>query len=473
MLIRGAEIWRQGIADVRIDGTRIAAVGTLTPFAGEAVIDAYGGALLPGLHDHHIHLAALAAKDASIMCGPPEVTDEAGLAAALARPGGGWLRGIGYHESVAGMLDRAMLDRLAPHRPVRIQHQSGRMWFLNSIAMDALLRRASPPSGLDRATGQLFDEDKWLRATLGSAPPDFSAVSTRLSAMGVTGITDMSPANDPIMAAHFDGQQAAGRLSQRAVLAGSLALADGTFGTRLALGPAKLHLHEAAFPDLDDAIDFTRRAHKQGRALAVHCTTEAELVFALATLDASGTIAGDRIEHAGVAPDPLIAEMAQMGLQAVSQPHFIAERGDRYAVEVEPRDVPSLYRLRAFLDAGVPLAAGSDAPYGDADPWASMAAAVSRTTRGGLILGGDEALTPDVAVALWLADPIDLTRERKVKPGAPADLCLLDCSWAAARTRLSAADVRLTVIDGRIVHNRVDHAPVECGSCPDPSTRQY
>jgi predicted amidohydrolase YtcJ len=473
MLIRGAEVWRGGIADVQITGTRIAAVGALTPLPGEAVIDAGGGALLPGLHDHHIHLAALAAKDASVMCGPPEVTDDAGLAAALARPGVGWLRGIGYHESVAGMLDRAMLDRLVSDRPVRIQHRSGRMWFLNSMALDELLRRAPPPLGLDLTTGQLFDEDNWLRVTLGSAPPDFRAVSRQLSAMGVTGITDMSPANDRVMAAHFDAEQVAGRLSQQVVLAGSLALADGTFGTRLALGPAKLHLHEAAFPDLDEAIIFARRTHSQGRAFAVHCTTEAELVFALATLDASGTVPGDRIEHAGVAPDTLVSEMVRMGLQAVSQPHFIAERGDRYAVDVEPRDVPSLYRLRAFLDAGIALAAGSDAPYGDADPWASMAAAVSRRTYGGLTLGGHEALTPDEAVALWLSDPLDLTRERKIEPGAPADLCLLDFNWAAARTRLSAVDVRMTVIDGRIVHNRIDQAPVEGRSRPDPPSRQY
>lgn len=459
MLIRNAEVWRQGIADVRMADGRIVAVGSLQPIEGEQIIEANGGALLPGLHDHHIHLAALAAKAASVACGPPDVEGEAALAAALGRPGEGWLRGIGYHESVAGLLDAATLDRLAPHRPIRIQHRSGRMWFLNSRALDELLACAAPPPGLDRATGRLFDEDIWLRATLGSQPPELGETSAKLAAMGVTGLTDMTPANDPATVAYFSAEQAAGRLVQKAMLAGTLALADATFDARLALGSAKLHLHEAAFPDLDETIDFARIAHDQGRGVAVHCTTEAELVFALAVIDAAGPMRGDRIEHAGVAPDPLIAEMARLNLWTVSQPHFIAERGDRYARDVEPRDVPALYRLRAFIDAGVTLAAGSDAPFGGPDPWASMAAAVSRKTREGLVLGAEEALTPEEALTLFLADPLDLTRERQVEPGADADLCLLDRDWGAARTRLSAADVRLTIVDGNIVHNRVDQTP--------------
>lgn len=88
-----------------------------------------------------------------------------------------------------------------------------------------------------------------------------------------------------------------------------------------------------------------------------------------------------------------------------------------------------------------------------------MAAAVSRTTRNGLLLGEEEALTPDEAIGLYLADPHDLTSQRAIKPGGPADLCLLDCDWTAARTRLSADDVRMTMIGGRIVHNRVDQPP--------------
>ncbi|MBB5686737.1 amidohydrolase family protein [Sphingobium boeckii] len=464
MLIRNAEIWRQGIADIRIASGSIAEIGHLSPLDGEDVRDAHGGLLLPGLHDHHIHMAALAVAKASVPCGPPDVTDEAGLARALAQPGAAWLRGIGYHESVAGMPDVALLDRLAPHRPIRIQHRSGRMWFLNSLALDRLLESAAPPAGLEREggrwTGRLFDEDRWLREALGSSPPAFAAIGAELAAMGVTGITDMSPANDAIMAAHFAREQASGHLPQLTVLAGTLALADAGFSNTLRLGPAKLHLHENALPDFDETAGFLSAAHAQDRATAIHCTTETELVFALAALEAAGPRPGDRIEHAGVAPDTLVEEMARMAVQVVTQPHFIAERGDHYLRDVEPRDHALLYRLGALRRAGLTVAAGSDAPYGTHDPWAAMRAAITRRTGAGVVVGLDEALTPEAALALYLGDPLDLTVERRIAPGAPAHLCLLDRTWAAARTRLRAEDVRLTFIAGSIVHDRVDQSPI-------------
>lgn len=464
MLIRNAEIWQQGVGDVRIAEGCVAAIGTLAPLDRERIIDANGGALLPGLHDHHIHLAALAAKQASLSCGPPDVNDEAELAVALQCPGEGWLRGIGYHESVAGMLAAQILDQIVRHRPVRIQHRSGRMWFLNSLAMDELLSRSEPPPGLEevdgRYTGRMFDEDRWMREALRSVPPSFREVSAHLASMGVTGLTDMSPANDPLMAAHFHSEQVGGNLRQSCLIAGTLGLANADFDDRLWLGPAKLHLHESDLPDLEATIAFIGDAHLQGRTIAVHCTTEIELVYTLACFDAAGAMRGDRIEHAGVAPDHLIAEMKRLGLWAVSQPHFISERGDQYAQDVDARDLKSLYRLSAFRNAAIPLAAGSDAPFGSLDPWAAMAAAVSRTTRDGLVMGLEEALTPDEAVALFLADPIDLSRQRRIEMGGPADLCLLECPWNAARLRLSADDVCLTVGGGDIIYNRVDQAPV-------------
>ncbi|MBJ7445065.1 MAG: amidohydrolase family protein, partial [Sphingobium sp.] len=152
-----------------------------------------------------------------------------------------------------------------------------------------------------------------------------------------------------------------------------------------------------------------------------------------------------------------------------SQPHFIAERGDRYLADVDVRDRPFLYRLGAFMRAGVVLAGGSDAPFGSADPWAAMRAAVSRRTAAGVMVGVDEALTPEQARDLFLADPLDLSRVRRVEVGAAADLCLLDRGWDDARTRLDAGDVRQTIIDGSIVHDGVDQAPVERRRGVDPA----
>jgi predicted amidohydrolase YtcJ len=460
MLIRKAEVWGHGLADLRIEGGRIDAIGHLDTRPDETEIDAAGGALLPGLHDHHIHLAGLAVRAASVACGPPEVNDAEELAMRLQRPGDGWIRGIGYHESVMGLPDARALDRLVPDRPLRIQHRSGRLWLLNSLALSELLARADPPAGLDRGTGHLFDEDSWLQQALASQPPDFAAVSTELARFGVTGLTDMTPRNDPAIAAHFGRQIESGALVQHAVLAGDLSLADAPTGP-WTLGPAKLHLHEAALPAFDDAVAFTTAAYRQGRALAVHCVSEVELVFALAVLEEVGVWRGNRIEHASVASPGLIERIAALGLGICVQPHFVCERGDRYLADVEPRHHGDLYRLRSLAKSGIPLAGGSDAPFASADPWAAMAAAISRLTLHGRIIGATEGLTPEQAVALYLADPADLTRQRRVAPGEVADLCLLDRPWSDARESLSAALVRATVVSGQLVHHCVHQPPAQ------------
>ncbi|MFA7586031.1 MAG: amidohydrolase family protein [Novosphingobium sp.] len=459
VLIRHADIFGHGPGDVRIADGRIVTIGALNPLPGEPVVDAAGGALLPGLHDHHIHLAGLAVRAASIHCGPPDVTDPETLATRLSAPGSGWLRGIGYHESVMGLPDARALDALQADRPIRIQHRSGRMWLFNTAALDLLLARSSPPKGLEhdgtRYTGRLFDEDGWLQEALGSAPPDLAAVSSTLARHGVTGVTDMSPRNDAVIAAHVADQIASKALRQRCVLAGTQELGEAVcHGWQP--GPVKLHLHEAHLPDFSDACRTIAAAHASSRAVAIHCTTEVELVFALAALEDAGILPGDRIEHASIATTEQARQMACLGLSVCVQPHFVFERGDAYLRDVEPRHHPDLYPLARLRDAGLPLCGGSDAPFADADPWLAMRAAATRLTREGQRITPHEALSPEEALALYLADPEDITRQRRVEAGAPADLCLLHRPWSEARERLVSADVRAAFVSGCRIDDGID-----------------
>lgn len=472
MLIRNAEIRGFGPGSVRVELGRISQIGELVAHDDELTIDANGGALLPGLHDHHIHLSGLAVRSQSVMCGPPQVNSTDELKAQLQSGGQGWIRGIGFHESVTGGLPTAReLDQLQPERPLRMQHRSGRMWLLNSLAIAELLSRAAAPPGLERDgqtyTGRLFDEDAWLRAALGSSPPDYGAVSAELARFGVTGITDMSPGNGPQMAAHFAAQIAAGSLNQQVVLAGSLELAEANpDGWRM--GPAKLHLHEAALPAFDDAAAYIMAAHGQSRPVAIHCVSEVELVFALAALEEAGTEQGDRIEHASVASPELADRIAALGLAVCVQPHFVTERGDRYLQDVEPRHHGDLYRLQSLADRSIALSGGSDAPFGSANPWNAIKAATMRQTDQGQVIGPGEALSADDALALFLADPQELGRQRTIAPGTPADLCLLDVPWRVAQNDLDFRHVAATWRSGRLIHNGIDQAPGKRGSGRNP-----
>jgi predicted amidohydrolase YtcJ len=465
MLIRQAEINFGERVDLRIAQGRIVALAaSLSPQGGELVVEARGCALLPGLRDHHLHLASLAAARASLPCGPPQVHGAEQLAASLrAQAGGsGWLRGIGYHESVAGEIDRDWIDRHLPQRPVRIQHRGGRLWVLNSAALQALNLREGGDDPLQRLggrlTGRLYDNDRWLRQRLGAQRPDLAEVSRHLASRGVVGLTDTSPDNGPAEADWLLRAQQRGELLQDVLLMGDAGLdryAVDPAASGLRIGPRKFHLHEAHLPDYDVVCAALRSAHRAGRNAAFHCVTRAELVFSLGALREAGVQAGDRIEHASITPPELLEEILALGLTVVSQPGFIAERGDRYLEEVDRSDRPWLYRLRGFLDAGVPLAGSSDAPFGEAEPWRAMQAAVSRRTAGGRIIGPGEALSPEQALALFTA-PLHAPGQGgcRIERGAVADLCLLDRPWSVVRNSLAQVSPRLTLRAGVIIWDR-------------------
>ena len=461
MLIRRAEIGGLAPVDLRVAGGRVAEIGRALPRrTGEQVLDAEGGALLPGLHDHHIHLFALAAAEASVRCGPPQVRSIASLACALRGDRGqdGWIRGVGYHETVVGDLDREILDGLIPDRPVRVQHRSGAMWVMNSPAVDRLgLDRGVDQPGVERdaagrATGRLFHLDGWLRERLETrAPPSLGDVSRRLASFGVTGLTDATAENSSSELRAFVAAAERGELLQRLVVMGRQDLPSPTHG-RVERGGVKVRLDENDLPSFEELRRIIETARDGGRSVAVHCVTRSELVLAAAAFAATGCRPGDRIEHAAVAPPDAVELLAGLPLTVVTQPGFIRERGDAYLDRVEPRDRPWLYRSRGFLRASVPLGGSTDSPFGDPDPWTAMRAAVDRRTEAGATMGDDETLTPEQALALFTSPPERPgAAPRPIQVGAPADLCLLDRPWSAARSELSSGTVVATIRDGSLI----------------------
>jgi predicted amidohydrolase YtcJ len=442
LLIRNADLNGCRV-DLRIRHGVICAINpVLQLLPDEEMMDADGGAILPGLHDHHIHLNASAAMRESVRCGPPLIGTAVQLAAALnAVPGSGWIRGIGYHDSVAGEIDRDWLDRFGPERPIRIQHRSGRMWILNSRALVAL--------SLDfRHGGRLIDVDALLRSRLPDRAPDLMPIGVHLASLGVTGLTEVTPRNGP----EDYRRLAEAGLPQRLVVMGKADLADMAPCGQAQVGAVKLHYHDHDLPPLDTLVSEIGRAHGTGRAVASHCTTTVELMLTLAAIEEAGPMPGDRIEHASVVTPANAEWIARLGLTIVTQPHFLAERGAAYRVEVEPGDRPWLYRLAGLKRAGIGLAAGSDAPFGTLDPWAAMAAAVDRPEG----FGNYEALTPEEALALYTGTAIaPATQNRKVVEGSVADLCVLDRPWSAARCDLAAVRVRATLVGGAVAYSSV------------------
>lgn len=445
LLIRNAEVEGRRV-DVQIADGRIASVGArLAPRRGDEVVDARGGALLPGLHDHHLHLLALAAAADSVPCGPPHVRDASALARALAdaaaRESQGWLRGVGYHESVAGSLDRDALDRLIPHRPARIQHRSGALWIVNSEGARRLRLDDERSAGVERdergrPTGRLWRWDAELRRRIGGTMPSLAGTGRHLAAVGITGVTDATARLESGAITALRNAAVRGELPQRIVVLG----ADGT-NPPLHLGPWKIVLRDGSLPALDAVAAEIDRMHRAARPVAVHAVTREALLLALAAFDDAVSLEGDRIEHAAVAPEEALPRLARARLRVVTQPVFVADRGDEYAREFDAFDLRDLYRYRTLLAAGVRVAPSSDAPYGDPDPWRTIRAAAARTTGSGVVLGPAERVAPADVLAGYLSPADDPGGPpRRVRAGAPADLCLLH---VPLRDALAAPDAQL------------------------------
>ncbi|HEV7341709.1 MAG TPA: amidohydrolase family protein [Sphingopyxis sp.] len=439
LLIRNARDAEGARLEVGVSDGRIAAIGPDIQGSGPEY-DARGQIAGPGLHDHHLHLMATAVRMDSV-----DLTGIANADAAIARlradvrAPGSWVRAIGYDERIAGLPDRAMLDAWMPGHPLRIQDRTGAYWLLNSAGI-AKLGAPPYPDSVERdsdgqPSGRIWRGDAWLRERIGGAPPSLAALGAKFAAWGVTGVTDAGASNGPAEASLLTGA-----LPQRLVLMGREDLPAGDGYT---LGPVKLLLDENDLPLLDTLAERIKGARALNRNVAAHCVTLGELVFYLQALaDAGGSRPGDRIEHGGVIPESLIGDIAAARLTVVTQPNFIHDRGDRYLAQMDAQELADLYRLGSLLNGGVRVLGGSDAPYGDANPWIAIRAATDRRTREGHLIGADEAIDRRAALALYQPAPL--------AAASPADLILYE--WPEEARAL--ATVGLTLIGGDIVWQR-------------------
>ena len=170
----------------------------------------------------------------------------------------GWIRAVGYHDSVAGALDRHRLDELSPPVPVRVQHRSGALWTLNSAALAAHRRARSPRrpvlpggSGCPACAGPV-------------AAADSATGSPRF---GVTGVTEATPDYGRRDIETFTQARRSGELRQHLHC---MAVAGTRPTAEVSVGPAKIILDDTTL-DLDALRRWIADNHAAGQPVAVHC----------------------------------------------------------------------------------------------------------------------------------------------------------------------------------------------------------
>jgi predicted amidohydrolase YtcJ len=450
-----------------VRGGRVIAVGAardVRALAGPRAtrIDCAGAAILPGLIDPHLHLFALAARHAHLDC--RAFADLATLLDAVAARARGlapgvWVRGDGLDERALGRLPTAAeLESAAPRNPVRLRHRSLHASVLSASGCARL--GEADPSGLVAA------REEEIGRLVGPLPAaaieaGLIAAGRELAALGLTTVADATPRR-PDALAPLRAVMAARGFPLRVFAMRP----PGTPAWRprggLAAGPVKIVVHEEGSRLRPDPATLARRvavAARAGEAVAVHCLGAPTLVAALAAFEAlpralrSGR--AHRLEHVAECPPPLVARIARSGLFVVTNPSFIHFRGDAYRDEVSRAAHSWLYRARTLAAAGVRLAAASDAPVVSPSPWIGIAAARTRRTAAGHVLGGRERLRAPAALDLYTtgaAAALGATALGRVFAGGPADLAVVEPDpLAASPDEVAGTRVLLTMVGGEVV----------------------
>lgn len=450
-------------------------------------LDGEGRVMLPGMIDAHVHVMDMGFAALTLdLSGTTSLEDALAKIKAFAEenPGRPWIIGRGWNQEKWGLgrfPTAAELDAVVSDRPVWLERADNHAQWGNTLAIQTAGITAKTP---DPAGGKIIRDAKGnpegvfvdnaiqLVAKVVPAPrPEdrdlaFAKAQEALLARGVTAVADMGTKAPDWTTFRRAGD--AGRLMIRimsyADSVQTLELMAGPeptgwlYDDRLRMGGIKLFLDGALgsrgaslkAPYADDhgtrglplltpsqLRNLMSRAAMDGFQTAVHAIGDAANAEVLAAIEElSESYKGDRrwrIEHAQIIDPADIARMGQHGVIASMQP--LHQTSDRLMAEARlgPDRLAGAYPWRSVIKVGGRLAFGSDAPVEPADPWAGMAAAISRTDAKGEPFGGwfpQEAVSREQALAGFTADAAYAGfaegRFGRLLPGERADFILVD-----------------------------------------------
>jgi predicted amidohydrolase YtcJ len=166
----------------------------------------------------------------------------------------------------------------------------------------------------------------------------------------------------------------------------------------------------------------------------------------------------NRIEHSQVVQPQDISRYKSLGIVASMQPSHLLTDMNWAGARLGPQRAHFAYAWKAFLDAGVPLAFGTDYPVEPITPFRGVYAGVTRSSEAGnkSYFPEDKLQIVEVLFAYTqgsaYAEFSDLYKGR-LAPGYVADFVVLDRDLTAIPAgEILKTRVLRTVVDGRVVY---------------------
>ncbi|NTZ42225.1 amidohydrolase [Altererythrobacter sp. SALINAS58] len=482
-------------------------------------VDGQGRVVVPGMIDAHLHVMGLGfgalTLDLSQTRSLAEA-QEAIRAFAAENPERPWIIGRGWNQELWGLgrfPTAAELDAAVSDRPVYLERVDGHAGWANTraIAAAGISADTKDPAGgrIERIAGSQTPAGVFVDAAgelvQKAVPPPrpddrdvaLLAAQRRLLSSGVTAAADMGTTIEDWQTYRRAGD--IGTLKMRIMayahgvdameLIGGPAPTPWLYDDRLRLNGVKLYLDGALGsrgawllePYADDPgntglplmtqaqlRNLMSRAAMEDFQLAIHAIGDSanrEVLEAIEEL--SSSYPGDRrwrIEHAQIVDPADIPLFGRNGIIASMQP--VHQTSDRTMVEarLDPPRLAGAYAWASLDEAGSRLAFGSDAPVESPDPFAGLAAAISRTDAEGMPPGGwmpEQAVSREMALAGFTSNAAYAGfaegRFGRLVPGERADFLFIDRDpMIASPAELRATRVLETWIGGERVWRRGD-----------------
>jgi predicted amidohydrolase YtcJ len=481
----------QVVQAMAIGGGKVLAVGgndEVTRLAGpntrlrDLSSDTTSTFIFPGFNDAHTHLGSAGMTKLNVdLTGTPSLAAMLTKVQAFAKdsPTGHWLTGGNWDHTLWAdkkLPARQDLDKVTGDHPTFLGRIDGHIAVANSAALAAAgitgktvppqggaidLDANGEPTGILRETAQeLIDKvipppthDERMKA-------DQLAIDDAIS-HGVTSVQDFSdwddfliyeeleksgdlkvritewlPFKDPLpellkMRAHHD---AADPMLHTGFLKGFM---DGSLGSRTAAmkapyadDPSNTGLPQYTQPQLNKMVVERAQA---GFQIGFHAIGDKAASMALDAFDQPGVshTARNRIEHAQVVDAADIPRFKRLGVIASMQPNHLLTDMNWAEDRLGPKRAAYSYAWKAFLNAGVPLAFGTDYPVEPVTPYRGLYCAVTRMNeKGTQTYFPENKLTRGEALYAYTQGSayaqFDEKTKGKLEPGYDADFILID-----------------------------------------------
>ncbi|WP_263359299.1 amidohydrolase [Acidicapsa ligni] len=476
--------------------------------------------VMPGLNDAHVHLGGAGETKLNV-----DLTGVHSLAEMLQRihdyalksPAGHWLSGGNWDHTLwtqKTLPTRHDLDRVTGGHPTILERIDGHIAIANSAALAAAgitgktqapqggaidLDTNGNPTGILRETAMHLVEKLVPPPTRDERRHGLELAIADAASHGLTSVQDNSEWEDFLA---YEDLEKAGKLSVRitewlpfdasiatlkqmrahhnandpmlhtGMLKGFM---DGSLGSRTAAmkAPFADDPKNSGLARYDQAKlnAMTVERGEAGFQIGFHAIGDRAAAMALnafaqeAASAKSPSNRRNRIEHAQVVDPSDIARFAQLGVIASMQPNHLLTDMNWAMDRLGPQRAAYSYTWKGFLDAGVPLAFGTDYPVEPVTPFRGLYAAVTRANEAGTKnYFPEKSLTREQAIYIYTQGSAYAefaeNHKGKLSPGYDADFILIDRNLLTIpASEILKTQVLETVVAGKTVYPFAQRVP--------------